>query len=108
MKGQKFGFRSGGARPVLKMAFTRGDNTLTVRMQLFAENRKRLCQALKAADKAEEGVFVFLKGGNEVQRYNTDASDAPFHQVRRRTFYPIYLPIREGVDWKPDHHCLEL
>jgi Xaa-Pro dipeptidase len=61
------------------MSFTRGAQTLTVPMRLFAENRQRLCKALKS-ENAPDGSFVLLKGGTDLFRYNTDAHDSPFHQ----------------------------
>lgn len=62
------------------MTFTRGPHTLAVSMRVFAENRQRLCKALKEVGRGDAGSFVFLKGGQERMRYNTDATDSPFHQ----------------------------
>ncbi|KAK5975373.1 Xaa-Pro dipeptidase, partial [Trichostrongylus colubriformis] len=63
--------------PLLKMSFSRGNNTLTVSVELFVENRTRLVTALR---KIAPGSVVLLQGGIEKNRYNTDAEDLPFRQ----------------------------
>ncbi|KAK6019907.1 hypothetical protein OSTOST_14449, partial [Ostertagia ostertagi] len=60
------------------MSYSRGDNTLKVSAELFAENRTRLVAALK---NVAPGSVVLLQGGTEKNRYNTDAEDLPFRQV---------------------------
>ena len=57
-----------------------GDHTFPVSMKLFANNRKRLCDALKKAKNLPENSVVLLQGGEQAQQYCTDA-DVVFRQV---------------------------
>ncbi|KAI6214512.1 Aminopeptidase P domain protein [Aphelenchoides besseyi] len=61
------------------MSFWRGNNTLKVSAELFAQNRRRLFDALKDK-KLPSGSVVLLQGGNESTRYNTDAEELAFRQ----------------------------
>ncbi|KAI6187545.1 AMP-N domain-containing protein [Aphelenchoides besseyi] len=63
----------------LKMSFWRGNNTLKVSAELFAQNRRRLFDALKEK-KLPSGSVVLLQGGEESTRYNTDAEELAFRQ----------------------------
>lgn len=47
---------------------------------LFAENRRRLCKALKDAHGLQPKSVVLLQGGEQKQRYCTD-TDVLFRQV---------------------------
>ena len=60
------------------MSFNRGVHTLHVSAKLFAENRQKLVSALKPHVVPKS--FIFLEGGVEKNRYNTDAEDLPFRQ----------------------------
>lgn len=62
------------------MSFHLGGSTLKVSAKLFGENRSRLLKELK--QKAPKGSVVVLEGGKDKKRYNTDADDLPFRQVR--------------------------
>lgn len=57
-----------------------GKDTLRVSAALFAENRRRLCQGLKAKDGVAPKSVVVLQGGEQKQRYCTD-TDMLFRQV---------------------------
>lgn len=57
-----------------------GNETLRVSADLFAENRRRLCAALKAKDGVLPQSVVVLQGGEQKQRYCTD-TDVVFRQV---------------------------
>uniref|UniRef100_A0A915AXZ3 Xaa-Pro dipeptidase n=1 Tax=Parascaris univalens TaxID=6257 RepID=A0A915AXZ3_PARUN len=57
---------------------SRVEGPFVVNPTLFAENRLRLVNALKG--KAKTGSVIVLKGGDEQNRYNTDAMDLPFRQ----------------------------
>lgn len=57
-----------------------GNDTLRVSADLFAENRRRLCAALKAKDGVSPQSVVVLQGGEQKQRYCTD-TDVVFRQV---------------------------
>ncbi|KAI6216647.1 Aminopeptidase P domain protein [Aphelenchoides fujianensis] len=61
------------------MSFWRGNNTLKVSAALFAENRRRLIEALKQKN-LPGGSVVLLQGGSEQTRYNTDAEELAFRQ----------------------------
>lgn len=71
-------------RPVslcpLRGVFWLGNDTLRVSAALFAENRRRLCAGLKAADGMIPQSVVVLQGGEQKQRYCTD-TDEVFRQV---------------------------
>uniref|UniRef100_A0A8C9TCE4 Xaa-Pro dipeptidase n=1 Tax=Scleropages formosus TaxID=113540 RepID=A0A8C9TCE4_SCLFO len=56
-----------------------GKNTLRVSAALFAENRRRLCDALKAKADLLPRSVVLLQGGEQHQRYCTD-TDVLFRQ----------------------------
>ncbi|KAK6294388.1 hypothetical protein J4Q44_G00352180 [Coregonus suidteri] len=56
-----------------------GKDTLRVSAALFAENRRRLCQGLKAKDGMPPKSVVVLQGGEQKQRYCTD-TDMLFRQ----------------------------
>ncbi|GFO47471.1 Xaa-pro dipeptidase [Plakobranchus ocellatus] len=52
--------------------FSRGDHTHEVSMELFQQNRQRLCDRLKANGKISNGAIVLLQGGIEDTRNDTD------------------------------------
>ncbi|XP_074521676.1 xaa-Pro dipeptidase [Halichoeres trimaculatus] len=56
-----------------------GNDTLRVSAALFAENRRRLCEGLKAKDGLVPQSVVLLQGGEQTQRYCTD-TDQLFRQ----------------------------
>ncbi|GMT00490.1 hypothetical protein PENTCL1PPCAC_22664, partial [Pristionchus entomophagus] len=58
--------------------FNRGANTLHVTASLFVKNRRRLVEALRG--KVPSKSAVVFQGGEEKNRYNTDAEDLPFRQ----------------------------
>lgn len=49
-----------------------GEGTLRVPMSLFADNRKRLCNALRSHKAVPENAVVVLQGGSATHLYNTD------------------------------------
>ena len=61
-------------------AFCRGDHTLKVSMEMFQENRQRLCQRLRDNSKVPKGAIVILQGGTEETRYCSD-HEPLFRQV---------------------------
>lgn len=63
-----------------KAVYWLGKDTLKVSAALFAENRRRLCAALKAKDTLQPKSVVVLQGGEQKQRYCTD-TDELFRQV---------------------------
>ncbi|XP_010876854.1 xaa-Pro dipeptidase [Esox lucius] len=56
-----------------------GKDTLRVSAALFVENRRRLCQGLKAKEGVAPKSVVVLQGGEQKQRYCTD-TDMLFRQ----------------------------
>lgn len=56
-----------------------GKDTLRVSAALFAENRRRLCQGLRAKEGVVPKSVVVLQGGEQKQRYCTD-TDTVFRQ----------------------------
>ncbi|XP_059152163.1 xaa-Pro dipeptidase-like [Physella acuta] len=59
---------SGKAKP----AFCRGDHTHEIPMELFKQNRARLCERLKATGKVPEKSYVLLQGGVADTRNDSD------------------------------------
>ena len=63
-----------------------GNDTLTVPMELFSENRRRLCERLRVREDVKLGAVVVMQGGEQVQRYCTD-TDIIFRQVSNCAVY---------------------
>ncbi|KAF6029243.1 PEPD [Bugula neritina] len=57
-----------GGRPI----FSRGDHTLEVPMRMFRENRRRLCERLRADPNYQPGSVVLLEGGHSEMRHSSD------------------------------------
>jgi len=55
--------------------FSMGLETLKVPIEMFAENRRRLCQQLKTVTEVESGSVVLLQGGGDQGRCEGDSSD---------------------------------
>lgn len=68
------------ALPAFRAVYWLGNDTLRVSAALFAENRRRLCEGLKAKDGLVPQSVVLLQGGEQTQRYCTD-TDQLFRQV---------------------------
>ena len=62
--------------PVFKM----GDNCLSVPMSLFADNRRRLCERLKAREDVPSGAILILQGGEQKCQDSSDR-ELVFRQV---------------------------
>lgn len=75
------------------MSFSRGANTLQVTAELFIENRCRLVAALQKV--SSKGSVIVLEGGKEKNRYNTDAEDLPFRQVKKNFFFNFCLLLKD-------------
>lgn len=52
--------------------FSRGDHTHAIPMELFQQNRQRLCDRLKASGKVSKGAFIVFQGGVAETRDDTD------------------------------------
>ena len=55
--------------------FTMGLDTLRVPVELFAENRRRLCERLRGLEEVQEGAVILLQGGGDQGRCEGDSSD---------------------------------
>ena len=66
------------------MSFWRGNKTLRVSEKLYATNRERLVEALRAKQ-LPKGSVVLLQGGVESSPYNTDMEDV-FRRVAKVFF----------------------
>lgn len=62
--------------------FSRGEGTLTVPVSLHAKNRARLCERLREKEGVPNGAIVFLKGGEQETRFDSD-----FEPVFRQESY---------------------
>ncbi|XP_036417856.1 xaa-Pro dipeptidase [Colossoma macropomum] len=62
-----------------KAVYWLGNDTLRVSAALFAENRRRLCEGLRAKQGLQPKSLVLLQGGEQKQRYCTD-TDVVFRQ----------------------------
>ena len=71
---------------VYRPCFSMGVDTLSVPMEMFAENRQRLCERLRAREDVKPGAVVVLQGGEQTQRYCTD-TDVLFRQVLLLSYY---------------------
>lgn len=59
-----------------------GPNTLAIPLEMFRENRDRVCASLEAETTVVKDALVFLAGGDSIPLYNTDV-DYLFRQVSR-------------------------
>ena len=55
--------------------FSMGLDTLKVPVQLFAENRKKICEKLKSVTSLPQGSVILLQGGGDQGRCEGDSSD---------------------------------
>uniref|UniRef100_A0AAR2J663 Peptidase M24 domain-containing protein n=1 Tax=Pygocentrus nattereri TaxID=42514 RepID=A0AAR2J663_PYGNA len=76
-----------------------GKDTLRVSAALFAENRRRLCEGLRAKQGLQPKSLVLLQGGEQKQRYCTD-TDVVFRQIAEvlTNFKPSVLLTLRGVN----------
>ena len=51
---------------------SQGDHTLKVPMELFSQNRQRLCDKLQHIDTVSSKSVVVLQGGESLSIYDTD------------------------------------
>jgi len=51
---------------------SQGDHTLKVPMELFSQNRQRLCDKLQQIDTVSSKSVVVLQGGESLSIYDTD------------------------------------
>ena len=49
--------------------FSMGLKTHSVPMEMFAENRRRLCERLRGAEGLPEGAVILLQGGGDQVTY---------------------------------------
>lgn len=70
---------------IFRPTFCRGDHTHEIPMELFKQNRTRLCERLKATEKVPAKSYVLLQGGVADTRNDTD-HEPLFRQVNLFTF----------------------
>ncbi len=86
-----------------KAVYWLGNDTLSVSADLFAENRERLCQGLKAEKDVPAGSVVLLQGGEQKQRHCTD-TDELFRQVLHKIKTVPHLLERDWNNIKEVTH----
>ncbi|KAE8748127.1 hypothetical protein FOCC_FOCC005130, partial [Frankliniella occidentalis] len=70
--------------------YSMGPHTLRVPMELFALNRRRLCEALRP--RVPDGAVVLLQGGDEVPLYCTDVS---YNEFKQEAFFQWLCGVQE-------------
>lgn len=60
--------------------FQMGPETLAIPMEMFRENREKVCNALQGAS-TTSGSIILLEGGDDISLYDTDVH-LLFKQVR--------------------------
>lgn len=86
--------------------FCRGNQTLSIPISLFAENRRRLCERLRAKGLAD-GSVVFLQGGESQTRYCSDTEPL----FRQESYFHWAFGVEEpdfygGIDIRNGHSLL--
>lgn len=76
-----------GAAP----GYSMGPHTLRVPMELFALNRRRLCDALRPS--VRDGAVVLLQGGDEVPLYCTDVN---YNDFKQESFFQWLCGVQEA------------
>jgi hypothetical protein len=79
-------------------SLARGRHTLTVSMQMFKENRRRLVESLTTANAWTNGNAVVLEGGKALNRYSTDTNPNPFRQVRAVARLRLFMLLCIGIE----------
>ncbi|KAK1785390.1 hypothetical protein P4O66_018771, partial [Electrophorus voltai] len=69
-----------------------GKDTLRVSAALFAENRWRLCEGLRAVQGLQQRSMVVLQGGEQRQRYCTDTDEV----FRQESFFHWTFGVTEA------------
>lgn len=85
--GANSGLCGGVCSCLCRPSFWLGNATLKVPMELFALNRRRLCERLRKNPAVQAASVVLLQGGEETQRYCTDTG-VVFRQVSPRQQHP--------------------
>ncbi|KAK3570987.1 hypothetical protein QTP86_033195 [Hemibagrus guttatus] len=75
-----------------KAVYWLGKDTLRVSAALFADNRRRLCVALKARDTLQPKSVVVLQGGEQKQRHCTDTDEL----FRQESFFHWTFGVTEA------------
>ena len=55
--------------------YSMGLDTLKVPVQLFSENRKKICERLRSLPNLPQGSVILLQGGGDQGRCEGDSSD---------------------------------
>lgn len=76
-----------------RAGFSKGEHTLFVSNNLFADNRRRLCQRLTENASVPENAFILLQGGESLSLYDTDV-EYVFRQVGWTQLFNLLLILR--------------
>ncbi|XP_026875585.2 xaa-Pro dipeptidase isoform X2 [Electrophorus electricus] len=76
----------------IKGVYWLGKDTLRVSAALFAENRWRLCEGLRAVQGLQQRSMVVLQGGEQRQRYCTDTDEV----FRQESFFHWTFGVTEA------------
>lgn len=70
-----------------------GPNTLSVPLDMFRENRERVCDALLRRTNGDvaKGALILLQGGDSLPLYNTDVE----YLFRQEPFFMYHFGVRE-------------
>ena len=80
--------------------FSMGLDTLKVPVQLFAVNRKRICEKLKSLPDLPQGSVILLQGGGDLGRCEGDSSDVGPNFRQESTMVASDAPGTIGRVWR--------
>ena len=84
--------------------FTMGLDTLKVPVELFAENRRRLCERLRGMQEVSQGAVILLQGGGDQGRCEGDSSDVgPI--FRQESYFHWCFGVLEPDYFGKVSHC---
>ncbi|ETE70571.1 hypothetical protein L345_03616, partial [Ophiophagus hannah] len=86
--------------PLSRATFWLGNETLRVSAALFALNRTRLCDRLRANKAVPQNAIVVLQGGEQTNRYCTDTG-VVFRQVSFRGKHTFCFSACSSSLWIP-------
>ncbi|XP_021925498.1 xaa-Pro dipeptidase isoform X3 [Zootermopsis nevadensis] len=79
------------AESLLRAGFSKGEHTLFVSNNLFADNRRRLCQRLTENASVPENAFILLQGGESLSLYDTDVE----YVFRQEPYFHWMFGVKE-------------
>ncbi|XP_049816802.1 xaa-Pro dipeptidase isoform X1 [Schistocerca nitens] len=85
------------SRRVSGAVYMMGDHTLAVPMELFAVNRRRLCDRLRQNTRVPEDAAVVLQGGDEIPHYASDTVHLFQQEAYFQWTFGVEMPGYYGV-----------